>query len=456
MDFKQIAQEVIENVGGKENVSSATHCITRLRLILKDNSLYNRQAIENIKGAKGVIFNSGQLQIIFGSGTVEKVYAEFARLTGAKEVSVSEMKNEGISKQGKLQQGFKVFSDIFIPIIPAFIGAAMILGIRSILTTQGLFGMEGSLADKSTTIADLAKFLKIIATTFDYLPVLVMYSATKRFGGNPILGLLVGFVMIHPGLADRNQYVLGTVKPEYWHLFGLAIPAVAFQGGVFPWFLSKVEKITDKYAPQVLAYILVPTITILFSNLALFTIFGPLGNAIGTGLGAVIDLLYNKGGAFGAFVFAASLQPLVVTGTQHAIQGIEANLVAVTGFNYIQPIWSVSIIAQGGGAIGMYLLYKKKSKDREIAMSSFIPSLVGITEPGFGGVIMKIFDVKAIGQGLTVLPGLTIVTPQTLIPYIVGNLVAFTLPIVFLFIYDKVKGVPKGYEDVSKKNSKAI
>ena len=109
MDFKQIAQEVIENVGGKENVSSATHCITRLRLILKDNSLYNRQAIENIKGAKGVIFNSGQLQIIFGSGTVEKVYAEFARLTGAKEVSVSEMKNEGISKQGKLQQGFKVF-----------------------------------------------------------------------------------------------------------------------------------------------------------------------------------------------------------------------------------------------------------------------------------------------------------------------------------------------------------
>ena len=482
MDFKQIAQEVIENVGGKENVSSATHCITRLRLILKDNSLYNRQAIENIKGAKGVIFNSGQLQIIFGSGTVEKVYAEFARLTGAKEVSVSEMKNEGISKQGKLQQGFKVFSDIFIPIIPAFIGAAMILGIRSILTTQGLFGMEGSLADKSTTIADLAKFLKIIATTFDYLPVLVMYSATKRFGGNPILGLLVGFVMIHPGLADRNQYVLGTVKPEYWHLFGLVIPAVAFQGGVFPavltaWFLSKVEKITDKYAPQVLAYILVPTITILFSNLALFTIFGPLGNAIGTGLGAVIDLLYNKGGAFGAFVFAASLQPLVVTGTQHAIQGIEANLVAVTGFNYIQPIWSVSIIAQGGGAIGMYLLYKKKSKDREIAMSSFIPSLVGITEPaifavnlkysiipficsfigaGFGGAIMKIFDVKAIGQGLTVLPGLTIVTPQTLIPYIVGNLVAFTLPIVFLFIYDKVKGVPKGYEDVSKKNSKAI
>ncbi|MDU2158485.1 PTS transporter subunit EIIC, partial [Clostridium sp.] len=320
------------------------------------------------------------------------------------------------------------------------------------------------------------------ATTFDYLPVLVMYSATKRFGGNPILGLLVGFVMIHPGLADRNQYVLGTVTPDYWDFIGFKIPAVALQGGVFPavltaWFLSKVEKITNKYVPQVLAYILVPTITILLANLALFTVFGPLGNMIGTGLGAVIDFLYNKGGAFGAFVFAAALQPLVVTGTQHAIQGIEANLVATTGFNYIQPIWSVSIIAQGGGAIGMYLLYKKKSKDREIAMSSFVPSLVGITEPaifavnlkysiipfvcsfigaGFGGAIMKIFDVKAIGQGLTVLPGLTIVTPQTLMPYIVGNLVAFTLPIIFLFIYDKIKGVPKSYDDADKKLSKSV
>ena len=310
MDFKQIAQEVIDNIGGGENVSSATHCITRLRLILKDDSLYNREALENIKGAKGVIFNSGQLQIIFGTGTVEKVYAEFAKLTGAKEVSVSEMKSEGVSKQGKLQQGFKVFSDIFIPIIPAFIGAAMILGIRSLLTTQGLFGMAGSLADKSAAVADLVNFLGIIATTFDYLPVLVMYSATKRFGGNPILGLLVGFVMIHPGLVDRNQYVLGTVKPDYWNFLGFDIPAVAFQGGVFPavltaWFLSKLEKVANKYTPQVLAYILVPTITILFANLSLFIIFGPLGNAIGTGLGAVIDLLYNKCGSFWSICFCS-------------------------------------------------------------------------------------------------------------------------------------------------------
>lgn len=464
MDYKKIAEDVLENVGGKENISSATHCITRLRLILKDKSKANMEMLEEIEGAKGVLFNSGQLQVIFGTGIIEKVYKEFVELTGAKEVSVSEMKDEGVNNSGnRLQRAFKVFSDIFIPIIPAFIGAAMVLGIRSLITTPGMFGMDGSFADHNVFLNDLSKFLGIIATTFDYLPVLVMYSATKRFGGNPILGLLVGFVMIHPGLANRNDFVMGTIKPDYWHLFGLSIPAVAFQGGVFPailtsWFLAKVEKITNKYSPQVLAYILVPTVTIVLANFALFLVFGPLGNFIGNVLGGIIDFLYMKMGAFGAFVFAGALQPLVVTGTQHAIQGIEANLVATTGFNYIEPIWSVSIIAQGGGCIGMYLLFKKKSKDRDIAISSFIPTLVGITEPaifavnlkysivpfvcsfigaGFGGAFMKIFDVKAIGQGLTVLPGLTIANP--VLPYIFGNLIAFILPIIFILAYDKYK-----------------
>lgn len=234
MDYKKAAEEVLANIGGRENVASVTHCITRLRLILKDKDKADMEKLENIEGAKGVLFNSGQLQVIFGTGTVEKVYAEFVRLTGVKEVSVSEMKDEGVNNSGnKLQQAFKVFSDIFIPIIPAFIGAAMVLGIRSLITTPGMFGMEGSFADHNVFLNDLASFFGIIATTFDYLPVLVMYSATKRFGGNPILGLLVGFVMIHPGLANRNDFVMNAVKPEYWHLFGLSIPAVAFQGEFF-------------------------------------------------------------------------------------------------------------------------------------------------------------------------------------------------------------------------------
>lgn len=477
MDYTKIAKEIVQNIGGQENIKGVTHCVTRLRLILNDPEKYDRKKLENIEGSKGVVFNSGQLMIIFGTGTVNNVYEAFVRETGAKEMSAAEAKQEGVSQLGKLQQGFKVFSDIFIPIIPAFIAAAVIIGLKALLTAEGLFGLNGAIVDYSPFLKSLADFLGIIATTFDYLPILVMYSAVKRFGGNPILGILVGIVMVHPNLMNRNAFVLDSSAAEYWNFAGLSIAKVAFQGGVFPaimtaWFMSKVEKFAQKHVPAVISFVLVPTITILCANIALFTVFGPLGNLIGNGLAAVIDILYNGFGAVGAFVFAALLQPLVVTGTHQAIQGIEANLVATTGYNYVQGIWSVSIIAQGGGAIGMYLLAKKKSRDRDIAMSSFVPTLVGVSEPaifavnlkysikpficaclgaGFGGAFMKLTSVRAIGQGLTGVLGLLIVEPQKLIFYIIGNLIAFVLPIVFILLYDKMKGIPKGEEEETGK-----
>lgn len=480
-DYDKIAREVLKDVGGAANVVSATHCVTRLRLILKDINLADQDALNNIEGTKGVIYNSGQLQIVFGPGAVENAYDAFVKVSGAKQVSVDQIKDEGAQNKNKFQQAFKVFGDIFIPIIPAFIGAAMILGLRSLLATPGMFGMTKSLADQSVYVGDFCKFLNVIATTFKILPVLVMYSATKRFGGNPILGILVGFVMISPDLADRNAFVLGKVHPEYWNLFGLKIAAVGFQGGVFAailtaWLQAKVEKLAKKYVPEVVSYILVPMITLLAANLSLFLLFGPLGLWIGNILGGIINFLYMKMSAFGAFVFAAGLQPLVVTGTHQAIQGIEANLIVQTGFDYIQPIWSVSIIAQGGGCIGMYLILKQKSKDRDIAISSFIPTLVGITEPaifavnlkysivpfvcsfigaGFGGVYMKLFNVKGLAQGLTVLPGLTVARPIG--SYIIGNLIAFILPIFFILIWNKFKPIlPENKRRVNHKESEIL
>lgn len=480
-DYDKIAREVLKDVGGADNVVSATHCVTRLRLILKDINLADQDALNNIEGTKGVIYNSGQLQIVFGPGAVENAYDAFVKVSGAKQVSVDQIKDEGAQNKNKFQQAFKVFGDIFIPIIPAFIGAAMILGLRSLLATPGMFGMTKSLAEQSVYVGDFCKFLNVIATTFKILPVLVMYSATKRFGGNPILGILVGFVMISPDLADRNAFVLGKVHPEYWNLFGLKIAAVGFQGGVFAailtaWFQAKVEKLAKKYVPEMISYILVPMITLLAANLSLFLLFGPLGLWIGDVLGGIINFLYMKMSAFGAFVFAAGLQPLVVTGTHQAIQGIEANLIVQTGFDYIQPIWSVSIIAQGGGCIGMYLILKQKSKDRDIAISSFIPTLVGITEPaifavnlkysivpfvcsfigaGFGGVYMKLFNVKGLAQGLTVLPGLTVARPIG--PYIIGNLIAFILPIFFILIWNKFRPIlPENKRRVNHKESEIL
>ena len=467
MDYKKISQEILANIGGKENIENAAHCVTRLRLVLKDTTKFDKEALSKIEGTKGVFLNSGQLQIIFGTGTVEKVFAAFSQEAGIKEVSLNDIKSVGMKKENIFKQGFKVFSDIFIPIVPAFVGAALILGIKSILTTAGLFGMENSLADQFEMIAGFAAFLNVVASTFAFLPLLVTYSAVKRFGGNPVFGIVLGCTMLFPTLMDANVFALGKETPEYWNLLGFSVPAVGFQGGVFPailtsWFLAKAEKFFYKVVPQVVTFILVPALTLISSGLALFLVFGPIGNMLGQGLGAIIDFLYISCGSFGAFVFAGALQPLVVTGTQHAIQGIEASLVAQTGFNYIQPLWSVSIIAQGGGAIGMYLLAKKHSKDREIAVSSFIPTLFGISEPaifavnlkdssipflcsilgaGLAGAYMKIFDVKAIGFALTGLPGLTIVNPPALPHYIIGNLLAFSLPIIFILVTNKMKKI---------------
>lgn len=467
MDYKKISQEILANIGGKENIENAAHCVTRLRLVLKDTTKFDKEALSKIEGTKGVFLNSGQLQIIFGTGTIEKVFAAFSQEAGIKEVSLNDVKSAGMKKENIFKQGFKVFSDIFIPIVPAFVGAALILGIKSILTTAGLFGMENSLADQFEMIAGFAAFLNVVASTFAFLPLLVTYSAVKRFGGNPVFGIVLGCTMLFPTLMDANVFALGKETPEYWNLLGFSVPAVGFQGGVFPailtsWFLAKAEKFFYKVVPQVVTFILVPALTLISSGLALFLVFGPIGNMLGQGLGAIIDFLYISCGPFGAFVFAGALQPLVVTGTQHAIQGIEASLVAQTGFNYIQPLWSVSIIAQGGGAIGMYLLAKKHSKDREIAVSSFIPTLFGISEPaifavnlkdssipflcsilgaGLAGAYMKIFDVKAIGFALTGLPGLTIVNPPALPHYIIGNLLAFSLPIIFILVANKMKKI---------------
>lgn len=462
MDYRKTAEKVLELVGGKENVAKATHCVTRLRLILNDTEKYDKEALENLDGVKGVFFNSGQLQIIFGTKIVDAVYEEFLKAANMKEATLAEVKKEGTENLNPLQKAFKMFSDIFVPLIPAFVGAAMIIGIKALLTTAGIFG-ESSLADRNEIFSSLAACLDVIASTFAFLPVLITYSAVKRFGGNPILGIVLGCTMIHPSLMSANDVAAGAA-PEYWNLFGISVPVVGFQGGVFTailasLFLSKVEKLLQKIVPQVVSFILVPCGTLLITGLALFIVIGPVGNAIGAGLGIVTDFLYNKCSVFGAFAFAALLQPLVITGTHHAIQGIEASLVANTGFNYIQPLWSVSIIAQGGAALGMFFLSRKKSKEREIAMSSFIPTLFGVSEPaifavnikdgikpficailgaGFAGAYMKIFDVKAIGFALTGLPGLTIVNPPALLNYIIGNLLALVLPIVFLIVSRKI------------------
>lgn len=467
MNYQNVVKEIVAAVGGKGNIAQATHCVTRLRLTLKEDT-YDLERLENVEGAKGVFFNKGQLQIVFGTGVVERVYEAFTAETEIDNNQAIMVSSKEQNWKDKLTEFFKAFSDIFVALIPAIVGCAMLLGLRSLFITTGLFGLEGSLADNYKWAADTASFLNIIATGLNFLPVFVAYSATKRFGGNPVFGIILGLILVHPDLGNRFEYMQGTLQDaQYWSLFGLSIPQVAFQGGIFPailtsFFMAKFEKFVTKYTPKMLTFIVVPAVTILVSALSLFLVFGPLGDLVASGIGTAADFLYVKAGVVGAGIFAALLQPLVITGTHHMIGSIEAQLLAQTGFNYIQPLWAVSIIAQGGAAMGMFFLAKKGSKRREISFSSFIPTLVGVSEPaifavnlkdslipfitgvlgaGLGGVYMKIFDVKALGFGLTGIPGMTIVNPPVVIHYIIGCLLSFALPIVFLFVYNKLKGV---------------
>lgn len=467
MNYQNVVKEIVAAVGGKGNIAQATHCVTRLRLTLKEDT-YDLERLENVEGAKGVFFNKGQLQIVFGTGVVERVYEAFTAETEIDNNQAIMVSSKEKNWKDKLTEFFKAFSDIFVALIPAIVGCAMLLGLRSLFITTGLFGLEGSLADNYKWAADTASFLNIIATGLNFLPVFVAYSATKRFGGNPVFGIILGLILVHPDLGNRFEYMQGTLQDaQYWSLFGLSIPQVAFQGGIFPailtsFFMAKFEKFVTKYTPKMLTFIVVPAVTILVSALSLFLVFGPLGDLVASGIGTAADFLYVKAGVVGAGIFAALLQPLVITGTHHMIGSIEAQLLAQTGFNYIQPLWAVSIIAQGGAAMGMFFLAKKGSKRREISFSSFIPTLVGVSEPaifavnlkdslipfitgvlgaGLGGVYMKIFDVKALGFGLTGIPGITIVNPPVVIHYIIGCLLSFILPIVFLLVYNKLKGV---------------
>lgn len=473
MNYKKIVSDILDAIGGRSNVESATHCVTRLRLVLKENN-YDQDKLEEIEGTKGVFFNKGQLQIVFGTGTVDRVYEEFVKDSPKDDLASTDAVKAKAPQnwKDKLFEFFKAFSDIFVTLIPAIVGSAMLLGIRAIFMTTGVFGLEGSLADQYKWAADIASFLNMISTGLSFLPVFVAYSATKRFGGNPVFGIILGLMLVHPDLGNRFEYVQGTLdNVEFWDFFGYQVPQVAFQGGIFPailssLFMAKFEKFVSKHTPQMLTFIVVPAITILVSALALFLVFGPLGDMVAVAIGTAADFLYVKAGLLGAGLFAALLQPLVITGTHHLIGSIEAQLIAQTGFNYIQPLWAVSIMSQGGAALGMFFLAKKGSKRREITVSSFIPTLVGVSEPAIfavnlkdsiipflmgvvgafcGGVYMKLLDVKALGFGLTGIPGVTIVNPPTMIHYVIGCALATLIPILLLVVYNKVKGV-KGAE----------
>ncbi|WP_367942283.1 sucrose-specific PTS transporter subunit IIBC [Enterocloster citroniae] len=391
MDYAKIAGLVIQYVGGKENIRSVAHCATRLRFQLRDNGLRNEEAISDIEGVKGVFLTQSQFQIIFGSGTVNLVCAEVQKQLGVMEEK-PEDKNE--EKGNPVQRFIKMLSDIFVPIIPAIVAGGLLMGLNNLLTSPlihgqaviALFPQWQGLATAINTFAN---------APFVFLPVLIGFSATKKFGGNPFLGAAMGMIMVHPDLL--NAYQIGIADPPMWNIFGFQIAAIGYQGTVLPvlavsWILANIEKRLRRVTPSWLDNLTTPLLSILITSFLTFIFVGPVLREAGNLLAAGITWLYNTLGPVGGALFGFAYAPITMTGMHHSFIAIETQLLADsvhTGGSFIFSTASMNNVAQGAAVLAV-LLMTKNDKIKSICSASGISALLGITEPAMFGVTLKL------------------------------------------------------------------
>ncbi len=400
-NYKQISENILHNIGGKENVVSAAHCATRLRLVLKDDEKINVKEIEEMPAVKGSFNTSGQFQVILGSGVVDEVYKEFINLANIKEGSKDELKKEADKKLNPLQRLLKSLADVFVPILPILVAAGLLMGINNILTSQGLFIEGQSIVEAYPQFKDLAELINTFANTgFAFLPIFLGFSAAKAFGGNPYLGACIGALMIHSDLLNGYSYgaavVEGTVPA--WNIFGLTIAKVGYQGTVLPvlaaaFVLAKVEKTLHKIIPSVLNNLLTPLFTVFITGILTFVVIGPVMRGLGDGITSGLLWLINTLGPIGGAIFGFLYAPIVITGMHHSFVAIETQLladIATTGGSFIFPVAAMSNVAQGAAALSVLLILRKDNKMKGIASASGISALLGITEPAIFGVNLKL------------------------------------------------------------------
>lgn len=302
MSYKQSAKEILQAIGGEENLEAMAHCATRLRLVLKDESIVDEKALGEMDVVKGTFSTGGQYQIIVGSGTVNKVFAELEKLTGKEASTTSEVKDQGNQRMNPLQRFVKMLSDIFVPIIPAIVAGGLLMGLNNILTAPGLFYDGKSLIEVHDQFKGLAGMINIFANApFTLLPILIGFSATKRFGGNPFLGAALGMILVHPELMNAYEYPkameAGKAIP-HWDLFGLHINQVGYQGQVLPmlaasYILAKLERGLRKVIPTVLDNLLTPLISIFVTAFVTFLFVGPITRTLGYWLSDGLTWLYD-------------------------------------------------------------------------------------------------------------------------------------------------------------------
>ena len=451
MTNTEIAKKVIEALGGRENVNSVAHCATRLRVMVKDEAKINKDAIENLEKVQGAFFNSGQYQIIFGTGTVNKMYDEVVAL-GLPTSSKDEMKAEAAKQGNWFQRAIRTFGDVFVPIIPVIVATGLFMGVRGLLNALGM-----------TLPEDVTTYTQILTdTAFIILPGLVVWSTFRVFGGNPAVGIVLGMMLVSGSLPNAWAVASGG-EVTAMQFFGF-IPVVGLQGSVLPAFIigvvgAKFEKAVRKVVPDVLDLLVTPFVTLLVMSILGLFIIGPVfhvvENYILIGTKAILNLPFGLGG----FLIGGVHQLIVVSGVHHIFNLLEVQLLAADHANPFNAIITAAMTAQGAATVAVGVK-TKNPKLKTLAFPAALSAFLGITEPAIfgvnlrfrkpfflsliagaiGGGLASILGLAGTGNGITIIPGTMLYIGNGQLPqYLLMVAVSFALGFALTYMF--------GYED---------
>ena len=475
MDHAKVAGEVVEAVGGASNISAAAHCATRLRLVIADESKINQQALDDNEDLKGTFAAGGMFQIIVGPGDVDQVYDYMVANHGVREVSKDEAKEEAEAGGNIFSRFIKMIADIFVPVLPALIAGGLLMALHSVLTAKGLFG-EQSVIQMFPVMTDYDSLINLVSSAaFASLPVLVGFSAAKRFGGNTYLGAAMGAAMVSPSLlsaysmtdaAAAAKFWAYTDQSSVWNLFGLEVTKVGYQAMVIPtlvvtWIMCLIEKGLHKVLKGTADFLLTPLITLLITGFLAFVVVGPVTRELSNYLTYGINWAYTTLGVFGGLIFGFFYSAIVVTGLHQSFPAIEIPLLPSNGGagDFIFPIASMANVAQGAAALAVFFK-TRDAKLKGLSGAGGVSAVFGITEPAIFGVNLRLrwpfycamvasaigsagvalLDVRGQALGAAGFVGFVSIIPKSIPAYLALEVLVFVIAFGLTFAYALTRG----------------
>lgn len=459
---KDDVKKLIEFVGGKENVAGVSHCVTRMRFVLKDESSADLEKIEELRSVKGTFTSAGQFQVVIGPG-VGEFYKEFIAMAGLDSMSKDDAKKAARQNMNIMERSISHLAEIFVPLLPAIIVGGLILGFRNVIGDIKMIDGK-TLTEVSQFWAGAHSFLWLIGEAiFHFLPVGVTWSVVKKMGGTPILGIVLGITLVSGQL--MNAYNIGHMIPEVWDFGSFTIEKVGYQAQVIPaifagMVLAFIENKLKRIVPDYLILVVVPFFALLGAVLLAHTIIGPAGRVIGDGVAyAAKAALTGPFAVVGSVLFGFLYGPLVITGVHHTTNAVDLQLVQSIGGTMLWPLIALSNIAQGSAVLGIVLANRKDKLEREVSVPAVISAYLGVTEPAMYGINLKykypmlcamigsaaaaivagMFGVMSNGIGVGGLPGILSIKPQYWGVYAVCILIAITVPVILTMAVFKKK-----------------